>query len=398
MAQQEENHMFKIKTLNNISPKGLDLLPKDSFSVGESEDSPDGVLLRSYKMTEADLPASLKAIARAGAGVNNIPVDLCTQKGIVVFNTPGANANGVKELVLAGLLMSSRRLYQGINWSQSLKGKGAEVAPLVEKGKADFIGPEILGKKLAVVGLGAIGVMVANAATDLGMEVTGFDPYISIESAWGMSRSVKRAKSLEGALLDADYITIHVPLLPETKGVINAALLSKLKNGVRILNFARGELVNNKDILAAIKDGKVGVYVTDFPEEEMLGIDQVIPVPHLGASTPEAEDNCAYMAADQLKNFLQTGNIKNSVNFPNCEMDFMRKNRIILANKNVPNMVGQITTILAQENLNIADMINKGKGDVAYNIIDLDTDVPPKAIEKLRAIEGVFMVRLIKAV
>ena len=389
--------MFKIKTLNNISPKGLDLLPKENFSISESDDAPDGILLRSFKMTEADLPASLKAIARAGAGVNNIPVDLCTQKGIVVFNTPGANANGVKELVLAALLMSSRRIYQGINWSQSLKGKGADVAPAVEKGKADFTGPEILGKKLAVIGLGAIGVIISNAAADLGMEVIGFDPYISVESAWGLSRTVKRAKSLEGALLEADYITIHVPLTPETKGVVNAALLAKMKTGVRIVNFARGELVNNKDMLAAIKDGKVGVYVTDFPEEELLGIDQVIPVPHLGASTPEAEDNCAYMAADQLKNFLETGNIKNSVNFPNCEMDFMHANRILIANKNIPNMVGQITTILAQEGLNISDMINKGKGDVAYNIIDLDNDVSAKAIEKLKSIEGVFMVRLIKS-
>lgn len=389
--------MFKIRTLNNISPKGLDLLPKAQYSVGDAEENPDGILLRSFKMTEGDLNPNLKAIARAGAGVNNIPVDLCTGKGIVVFNTPGANANAVKELVLAGLLLSSRRVYQGINWSQSLKGKGTEVPALVEKGKADFTGPEILGKKLAVVGLGAIGVIAANAATDLGMEVIGFDPHISIESAWGLSRSVKRAKSLEGALADADYITIHVPLLPETKGVINAGLLSKMKNGVRILNFARGELVNNKDMLAAIKDGKVGAYVTDFPEEELLGIDQVIPVPHLGASTPEAEDNCAWMAADQLKNFLETGNIKNSVNFPNCELDFMRKTRIVLANKNVPNMVGQITTILAQEGINIAEMLNKGKGDVAYNIIDLDGDVSPKAIDKLKAIEGVIMVRIIKA-
>lgn len=389
--------MFKIKTLNNISHKGLDLLPKSGFTVGDAVDAPDGILLRSYKMGEADLVPSLKGIARAGAGVNNIPVELCTQKGIVVFNTPGANANGVKELLLAGMLLASRRIYQGINWSQSLKGKGAEVPALVEKGKADFTGPEILGKKLAVVGLGAIGVLAANAASDLGMEVVGYDPYISVESAWGLSRSVKRAKSLEGALADADFITVHVPLIPETKGMINSALLAKAKNGVRVINFARGELVNNKDILAAIKDGKVSVYVTDFPEEEILGIDQVIPVPHLGASTPEAEDNCAYMAADQLKNFLETGNIKNSVNFPNCELDFMRKTRITLANKNVPNMVGQITTVLANEGINIADMINKGKGDVAYNIIDLDGDVSDKVVQKLKAIEGVFMVRIIKA-
>jgi len=389
--------MFKIKTLNNISPKGLDLLPKDTFTVGESEDAPDGILLRSFKMAEADLNPNLKAIARAGAGVNNIPVELCTQKGIVVFNTPGANANGVKELLFAGMLLSSRRLYQGINWSQSLKGKGADIPALVEKGKADFAGPEILGKKLAIIGLGAIGVIAANAAIEMGMEVVGFDPYISVESAWGLSRSVKRAKTLEGALTDADFITIHVPLTPETKGVVNSALIAKMKTGVRLLNFARAELVNNKDVLAAIKDGKVAAYVTDFPEEELLGIDQVIPVPHLGASTPEAEDNCAIMAADELKNFLQTGNIKNSVNFPNCELDFHRKTRIILANKNIPNMVGQITTVLANEGINIADMLNKGKGDVAYNIIDIDSDVGTGIIDKLKSIDGVIMVRLIKA-
>jgi len=388
--------MYKLRTLNNISTKGTDILSKESFIISESEEKPDGILVRSFKMNDMELPASLQAIARAGAGVNNIPVERCTEKGIVVFNTPGANANGVKELVLAGLLMASRRLYQSINWAQGLKGKGAEVPALVEKGKADFTGPEMQGKKLAVVGLGAIGVMAANAAADLGMEVVGYDPYISVESAWGLSRSVKRAKGLDAAIMDADYITIHVPLLKETTGFVNQALLAKMKNGVRILNLARGELVNNKDVLAAIDSGKVSVYVTDFPEDELLGKEGVIPIPHLGASTPESEDNCAIMACEQLANFLETGNIRNSVNFPNCEMDFYRNVRLVIANKNVPNIVGQITTILAGEKINIADLINKSKGDVAYNLIDLDTDVSDKAVAAIKAIEGVILVRVIR--
>ncbi len=389
--------MFKIRALNNISPKGTDLLPKDNYSLSETEENPDGILVRSYKMNDMELPSKLLAVARAGAGVNNIPVDRCTEKGIVVFNTPGANANAVKELVIAGLMLSSRRLYQGINWSQSLKGKGDEVAKLVEKGKADFTGPEIFGKKLAVLGLGAIGVMVSNACSDLGMDVIGYDPFISVESAWGLKRTVRRAKSIDAAVAEADYITIHTPLVPETKGAFNASLFAKMKEGVRILNFARGELVNNTDMVAAIHAGKVAVYVSDFPEEELLGIDQVIPVPHLGASTPEAEDNCAIMASEQLRAYLETGNIRNSVNFPHCEMDFRRTSRLLIANRNIPNMVGQITTILAQEGINIADMINKGRDNLAYNIIDFDADVKDSTVAKLKAIEGVILVRVIKA-
>jgi len=389
--------MFSIRTLNNISPKGLELLPSDVYSISETDENPDGILVRSYKMNDMELPANLKAIARAGAGVNNIPIDRCTEKGIVVFNTPGANANGVKEMVIASLLLANRRIYQGINWTQSLKGKGEEVPKLVEKGKADFTGPEILGKKLAVLGLGAIGVMVSNAAADLGMEVIGYDPYISVESAWGLKRNVKRAKSIEAAVADADYVTIHIPYTKDTKDTINAALLAQMKDSVRILNFARGELINNQDILEAIKNGKVAVYVTDFPTEDLLGVDQVITVPHLGASTPEAEDNCAIMAAEELSKYLETGNIKNSVNFPNCELDFRRKTRILIANKNVPNMVGQISTILANEKINIADMINKGRDNVAYNIIDIDSDLNDSVVDKLKAIDGVFLVRVIKA-
>jgi len=388
--------MFKIRTLNNISSKGLDLLPHDKFVVTETEENPDGILLRSFKMNDMQLPSALQAVARAGAGVNNIPIDRCTERGIVVFNTPGANANGVKELVIASLLFASRRIYQSINWAQGLKGKGAEVPALVEKGKADFTGPEIQGKTLAVIGLGAIGVLAANAASDLGMEVIGYDPFISIESAWGLKRTVRRAKSLESAISEADYITIHVPLLPDTKAFVNTALLAKMKNGVRILNLARGELVNNKDIVAAIDSGKVAVYVTDFPDEELLGKEGIITIPHLAASTPESEDNCAIMAVEQLEAFLTTGNIRNSVNFPNCEMDFRRTLRIAIANKNVPNIVGQITTILAAEHINIADMINKSKGEVAYNLIDLDHEVSPKAIDKIKAIEGVVLVRVIR--
>lgn len=388
--------MYKVRTLNNISPKGIDLLPKDAFQVTDGEENPDGILVRSFKMNDMELPSKLQAIARAGAGVNNIPVERCTDKGIVVFNTPGANANGVKELVIAAMLLSSRRITQSITWAQGLKGKGADVPALVEKGKADFTGPEILGKKLAVVGLGAIGVLIANAAQALGMEVTGYDPFISVESAWGLSRAVKRAKSLEGAIADADFITIHVPYMADTKHMVNAALLAKMKDGVRVMNFARGELVKNADILAALKEGKVSYYITDFPEDELLGVEGVIPIPHLGASTPEAEDNCAIMACDQLRNFLETGNIKNSVNFPNCEMDFMKKVRLIVANKNVPNLIGQITTLLAGDKINIADMINKSKGEVAYNLIDLDSDVADATVEKIKKIEGVVLVRVIR--
>jgi D-3-phosphoglycerate dehydrogenase len=387
--------MFKIQTLNKIASIGLDELPRDSYEIATEILNPDGILVRSADMLTMELPASLKAVARAGAGVNNIPVDACSKRGIVVFNTPGANANGVKELVIAAMLLASRRIVAGVEWARTLKGKGKEVGPLVEKGKNDFVGPEIKGKKLGVVGLGAIGVMVANDAIALGMEVSGFDPYISVEAAWGLSREVKRAANLDMLLAQSDYITLHVPLLDATKGMLSRDKFAIMKKGVRIVNLARGALVKTADIKAALASGQVACYVTDFPEDDLLDEKNVIPIPHLGASTPEAEDNCAVMAARQMREYLQYGNVKNAVNFPGCEMPYMGRTRIIVGNANVPNMVGQVTTVLASEKLNIVDMMNKSSGELAYNIIDIDGDASQATIDKIRAISGVLMARLI---
>jgi D-3-phosphoglycerate dehydrogenase len=387
--------MYKIQTLNKISPVGLDLFPRDAYEIASEIVNPDAILLRSFAMHDMEIPKSVKSVARAGAGVNNIPVDKCTNLGIVVFNTPGANANGVKELVLAGLLLSSRRLVPGIEWAKTLIGKGGEVGKLVEKGKSEFAGPEIKGKRLGVIGLGAIGVMVANDATALGMEVMGYDPFISVEAAWRLSRSVKHAKSLETLIAESDYITVHVPLTDKTKGMFNKERFAAMKKGARLLNFARGDLVNDADLAAALESGAVSGYVTDFPTEALLKLNNVISFPHLGASTPEAEDNCAAMAAAQTRDFLENGNIKNSVNFPDCDMDFRSRARVVIANRNIPNMVGQISGVLAAEKINIADMLNKHRGELAYNIIDADGEVPAGAVDKIRAIEGVIMARVI---
>ena len=387
--------MFKIQTLNKISSSGLRLLPPDNFEYASEIVNPDAILVRSYNMIEMELPATLKAIARAGAGVNNIPIPKCSEKGIIVFNTPGANANAVKELVLMALLISSRKVYQGIVWAKGLIGKGDAVPKLVEDGKSQFDGPEIKGKKLGVVGLGAIGVMVANDAEALGMEVIGYDPFLTVDSAWGLSRTVKKALSLDSLLADSDYITLHVPLNDKTKSMINKDKLALLKKGVRLLNFARGGLVNNKDLQEAISQGVVACYVTDFPDEELLKMDNVIPIPHLGASTPESEENCAVMAVEQLRDFLERGNIKNSVNFPECILPQSGAKRLIIANRNVPNMIGQITPVLAEKKINIADMLNKSRGDFAYNIIDIDNNINDDVIDRLKKIEGVLMVRVI---
>jgi len=388
--------MYKIQTLNKISPIGLDLFPRDNYEIASEIVNPDAVVLRSFAMHEMEIPKSVKSVARAGAGVNNIPVEKCTAQGIVVFNTPGANANGVKELVLAGLLLSSRRLVPGIEWAKTLIGKGDEVGKLVEKGKSEFAGPEIKGKRLGVIGLGAIGVMVANDATALGMEVVGYDPFISVDAAWRLDRGVKQAKSQEALIAESDYITVHVPLTDKTKGMFNKERFATMKKGARLLNFARGDLVNNADLAAALADGTLEAYVTDFPTDALLKSDKVIAFPHLGASTPEAEDNCAMMAVVQTRAFLESGNIKNSVNFPECELDFRAKARMVIANKNIPNMVGQITGVLAAEKINIADMINRHKGELAYNIIDVDGELPDGAVDKIRGIEGVIMARVIK--
>jgi len=388
--------MHTIRTYNNISPKGLELFPRELFEITDSTDTPDGILVRSYSLHDLSFPATLKGIARAGAGVNNIPIARCTEKGIVVFNTPGANANSVKELVITGLLISSRKVYRAIEWVRSLRGKGDEIPKLVEKEKSNFVGPEIRGKKLGVIGLGAVGVQVANDTSALGMDVVGYDPYISVESAWGLSRAVKRASDLDSLLATADYLTIHVPLDESTRGILGKQAFSRMRRGVRILNFARAELVNSTDILKAIEDGIVERYVTDFPDETLLANPAVLTLPHLGASTPEAEDNCAVMAAQQLRDYLELGVIKNSVNFPECEMRMTAKTRVLIANKNIPNMVGQITTLLASERINISEMINRHKGEYAYNIIDLEGAVPEDFESKVLQIPGIITARVIR--
>ncbi|MCP4714235.1 MAG: phosphoglycerate dehydrogenase [Deltaproteobacteria bacterium] len=387
--------MFKIQTLNKISPNGLDLLPHDNYEYASEIGHPDAILVRSQKMHDMELPETLKVIARAGAGVNNIPIEACSERGIVVFNTPGANANGVKELVLLGLLLSSRKVMRGIQWAKTLEGKGSDVPKMIEKGKSNFAGPEIKGKKLGIIGLGAIGVMVANDAEALGMEVSGYDPFLSIDSAWGLSRSVRKAISLDSLISESDYISLHIPLKDDTRGKINKEKFQLMKKGVRIINFARGELVNHEDMIEAINTGIVERYVTDFPTDELLALENVVPIPHLGASTPESEETCAVMAVQQLRNFLENGNIKNSVNYPDCFLAPSGAQRIIIANKNVPNIIGQLTPILAQQNINIAEMLNKSKGEYAYTIIDIDGSADDALVGKLKAVEGVIMVRVI---
>ena len=388
--------MYKIQTLNKISPIGLERLPRETYEIAGEMANPDGIVLRSFKMHDMELPTSLKAVARAGAGVNNIPIEKCSEKGIVVFNTPGANANGVKELSIAGLLIASRDIIGGVNWVQTLKDKGDEVPNLVEKGKADYGGFEIQDKTIGIIGLGAIGILVANAAADLGMKVIGYDPYISVEAAWNLSPSVKRATALESLLREADYVSIHVPYIDATKGMFNAEKLSLCKNGVRIINLARGGLVVNKDMKAALESGKVARYVTDFPDEEVINYKNVIALPHIGASTEESEDNCAIMAANQLRDYLENGNIKNSVNFPMVCVDRAPGNtRITIANKNIPNMVGQISSALAAAGINISEMVNKHKDEIAYNIIDTESKVTDDVVAKISAIDGVIAVRVI---
>lgn len=390
--------MFKIQTLNKIDTEGLSLFPLSSYEIASELPNPDAIVLRSFEMHGMELPASLKAVARAGAGVNNIPIDKCTEKGIVVFNTPGANANGVKELVLAGLLLASRDIAGGVEWAKTLAGQGDQVSALVEKGKNNFAGSEIQGKTLAVIGLGAIGVLVANAATALGMKVVGYDPYMSVKQALKLSREVNWVEGIQPLLSQADFVTINIPQTPETKGYLNKEKFKMMKKGVKILNFARGGLVNNTDLAEAIAEGKVALYVTDFPDETTLKMDKVINIPHLGASTVESETNCAIMAVNQVKEYLECGNIINSVNFPEAQMETHNEARILVANQNVPNMVSQISAVLAAEGINIDQMLNKKRENIAYNIIDVDKKVIDESIrEKLLAIEGIFMVRIIQA-
>ncbi len=388
--------MFDILTLNKIASCGLEKLDPANYNISDSCENPDGIILRSFSMHDMEVSDNLKAVARAGAGVNNIPVDSYTEKGIVVFNTPGANANAVKELVLAGLLLSSRDIVGGIEWAKTLSGKGAEVGKLVEKGKSQFVGPEIKGKTLGVIGLGAIGVMVANAATALGMEVIGYDPYLTIDAALHLATTVKKADDVAEVYAKADYITLHVPLNDSTRGTINSDTIAQMKDGVRILNFSRGELVNEAHLATALDEGKVACYVIDFPSDAVLSMKNVVATPHLGASTPESEDNCAVMAAKELREYLENGNIKNSVNFPNCEMAREGAARITIMHKNIQGMLSSFSSAVADANINILNMINKSKKDNAYTIMDLDADVPADVVEKISAIDGVLRVRVIK--
>ena len=387
--------MYRIQTLNKIAPAGLDLFPRDRFEIASEIPAPDAMLVRSASLHDLALPPTLKAIGRAGAGVNNIPVDRCSEQGIVVFNTPGANANGVKEMVLAGLLLSSRRVYDGITWARSLAGKGSEVPALVEKEKSAFAGPEIKGKKLGVVGLGAIGVMVANDALALGMDVCGYDPYISVEAAWGLSRSVRRALSLDQLLAEADYITLHLPLLDATRNLVNADMLNAVQPGTQLLNFAREGIVDDDAAVAALREERLGAYLTDFPSPKLQGVEGVIATPHLGASTVESEENCAVMASRQLMDFLENGNIVNSVNFPTLVLERAGGHRLALTNRNVPRMLGHVLSVLSDRDINVIDMLNKSRENLAYNLLDLEVEPSADTLQALQDIEGVINVRMV---
>lgn len=386
--------MYKIKTYNKISKTGLEVFD-DKYTVGDEVENADGAIVRSASLHDTEFPESLKAIARAGAGTNNIPIDRCSEQGIVVFNTPGANANAVKELVIAGMLISSRRVISGIEWAKTLKGNGAEVGKMVEKGKSAFAGPEIKGKSVGVIGLGAIGVMVANAANALGMKVYGYDPYLSVKSAWNLTHNAVHIFDINEIFEKCDYITIHVPLTDGTKNLVNKDAIAKMKDGVRILNFARGGLVNNDDIKAALESGKVAAYVTDFPSDDVLGVDGVIAIPHLGASTPESEDNCAGMAAKELIDYIENGNIVNSVNLPEITMPRSGENRVCVIHKNIPNMLTAITGIFAGDNINIENLLNKSRGDYAYTMLDIGAAETEAVAEKICSIDGVIRVRVI---
>lgn len=387
--------MYQVKCLNKISPLGTSRLG-ENYHVGEDVENPDAILVRSAAMHDMEFNKNLLAIARAGAGTNNIPVERCVQEGIVVFNTPGANANAVKELVIAALLLTSRKIVPGIEWAGTLKGKGDEVGKLVEKGKSSFVGPEIAGKTLGVVGLGAIGILVANAAEALGMKVMGYDPFLSVEGAWGLSSNTQRALTLEEIYANCDYISLHVPLTPDTKEMINAATIAQMKEHVRILNFARGDLVNNTDLLKALSDGKVAAYATDFPNDALLGVENVLAIPHLGASTPESEDNCACMATDEIKDYLENGNIKNSVNLPNVSMP--RENgakRVCIIHQNIPNMISTLTGVLANIGVNIENMQSKSKKEYAYTILDVTGNVNDDTVKAINDNDGIIFVRVI---
>ena len=386
--------MYKIQTLNAISEIIHTQLSADKYTVSKDEPVPDAILVRSAAMHDMEFNKELLAIGRAGAGVNNIPLDKCSKEGIVVFNTPGANANAVAELVVCGLLMSGRNIAGGIEWAKTLKGKGDEVGKLVEKGKSQFVGPEMRGKTLGVIGLGAIGAIVANAASrGLGMKVLGYDPFISVESAWSLSTTIHRAASADDVIAQADYITFHIPLNDKTRGTINAEMIAKMKDGAGILNFSRGELANADDVKAALKSGKLSSYVTDFPSDAMIGEDKVVCIPHLGASTPESEENCARMAAAEIRDYLEVGSIHNSVNYPEVQLTEPEAVRVLVLHENIPNMISNITAAAAKEGINIENMINKSKKDMAVTVMEMAELPSAHALSTLAELPGIIRIR-----
>ena len=387
--------MHTIKKLNKISPVIYDYLPKENYNVSSHlEDDSDAFIVRSASCHEMDFAENTVAIARAGAGTNNIPIDKCTEKGIVVFNTPGANANGVKELVIGAMISASRNLPEAYDWAKTLKGQEG-VPALVEKGKGQFVGGEVKGKTLGVIGLGAIGIMVANAASAIGMNVIGYDPFLSVDRAWSIFMYTHKAEKLDELLEKSDFITLHIPQNEKTKGFLSTPEFSKMKDGVIVLNFARGGLVKTTSLFDAMESGKVKKYVTDFPDDDMLCHPNILAIPHLGASTPESEENCAVMAAKQLRDFFETGTIVNSVNMPECIVPPSDAVRVTIIHRNLPNMVGQITNTVAKYGLNIADMANKSRGDIAYTVLNLDHDITDEALSEIRAIDGIVKVRVI---
>ena len=385
--------MFKIQTLNAISEVIHQHLGADNYIIANDEPAPEGILVRSASMHDMDLPQDLLAIARAGAGTNNIPIDKCTEKGIVVFNTPGANANAVAELVICGLMLGSRNVVGGIQWARTLDGKGDEVAKLTEKGKAQFVGPEVRGKTLGVVGLGAIGALVANGAIGLGMNVIGYDPFISVDSAWSLSRSVKHCTSMDEIYAQADYITFHIPLLKDTRGSINAEAIAKMKDGVRLLNFSRAELADFADLTAALESGKVASYVTDFPTQEVLQMKNAVVIPHLGASTPESEENCAEMAARQIRDYLEFGQIRNSVNLPEVLLGRAEGVRVLVIHENEPGLISALSSAVGARKININNMISKSRGNNAVTVLEISQMPDQKLLNELNALNGVLRVR-----
>lgn len=388
--------MYELQTLNKISPLGLDLLDKAKFSVSDNPADPAGILVRSAKMHDMEFGKNLLAIARAGAGVNNIPLDKCAEEGIVVFNTPGANANAVKELVIASLFLASRNIVGGIEWAKTLQGKGDEVGPLVEKGKGAFVGPEITGKTLGVIGLGAIGAMVANTAISLQMNVYGYDPFITVDSAWRLSRAIKHANTTKEIFENSDYITLHIPATKDTKGMINKETIAQMKDGVRLINLSRGDLVNEDDLAEALESGKIAAYITDFPSEKVLAMKNAVAIPHLGASTPEAEDNCAVMAVKEIVDYLENGNITNSVNYPAVSLERGSHARVCILHKNIPNVLSQITAMFGDAGINIENMVSKSRNDYSYAILDVENLPDDVIVKKVSETEGVIRYRAIK--